>query len=186
MSSTPPRVTATSLPGVLLVNPAVHRDGRGFFVEWFNARTFADAGLPGTFVQDNHSRSTRDVLRGLHFQPGQGKLVHVARGSVFDVAVDVRVGSPGYGRWVGVTLDDRAMNAVWIPPGFAHGFCVLSDEADVVYKCTEVYDREAERGVVWNDPVLAIDWPLRAPRISERDRLLPHLAAAQGLPRFAG
>jgi len=161
-------------------------DPRGFFVETFNARTFADAKLPAEFVQDNHSRSTRGVLRGLHFQnrTPQGKLVRPLRGRIFDVAVDVRTGSPTFGRWMGVTLADTDMQALWIPPGFAHGFCTLSDEADVLYKCTGLYDRDDESGVRWDDPALQIMWPIRDPLLSERDRALPGLADRTDLPRF--
>lgn len=171
---------------MLVVRPAVHRDDRGFFLELFNEPRFAATALPVAFVQDNHSRSVEGVLRGLHYQrtAAQGKLVRVTRGRIFDVAVDVRVGSPTFGSWVGIVLDDEALEALWIPPGFAHGFCALSPVVDVVYKCTAVYDPTDEFGVVWNDPDIAIDWPVKEPRLSDRDRALPLLDGHAYLPRF--
>lgn len=170
-----------------MVQLVAFRDERGLFVETFNASAFAAAGLPDTFVQDNHSRSTRGVLRGLHFQRRipQGKLVKPLRGRIFDVAVDVRVGSPHFGQWVGVVLDADAMNALWIPPGFAHGFCALSAEVDVVYKCTGPYDATDESGIVWNDPTVAINWPLASPVVSARDGALSTLRAHSDLPKFS-
>lgn len=179
-------VSETPVHGVLLVTLTPYRDDRGFFVEAFNDATFAAAGLPVSFVQDNHSRSRRGVLRGLHFQGQQGKLVRVVRGSIYDVAADIRPGSPTYGRWTGVRLDDEAMKALWIPPGCAHGFCTLSDEADVVYKCTELYDSQRERGIAWDDPTFRIEWPVRSPVVSERDRALPRLTDLGNLPLHAG
>lgn len=186
--SAPIGVIETELPEVLLLQLVAFRDERGLFVETFNASSFAAAGLPDTFVQDNHSHSTRGVLRGLHFQRRvpQGKLVKPFRGRIFDVAVDVRIGSPHFGRWVGVVLDADAMNALWIPPGFAHGFCALSDEVDVVYKCTGPYDATDESGIIWNDPAVAIDWPVASPIVSARDRALPELRAHSDLPAFDG
>jgi dTDP-4-dehydrorhamnose 3,5-epimerase len=171
-------VKRTSLPEVLLLTPRVFEDGRGFFVEAFNVERYASMGLPTSFVQDNHSRSTRNVLRGLHYQLDrpQGKLVRVIRGSVFDVAVDIRRGSPTFGQWAGVVLDDVACQSVWIPPGYAHGFCALSDVADVVYKCTDYYHPPSERGIRWDDPLLAIAWPVAKPIVSDKDDKYPALS----------
>jgi dTDP-4-dehydrorhamnose 3,5-epimerase len=180
-------IRETRLPGVLLVTHAVFRDDRGFFLESFNEAAFADAGLEARFVQDNHSRSARGVLRGLHYQlrHPQGKLVRVVRGTIFDVAADVRRGSPTFGQWVGVTLDDRELSSLWIPPGFAHGFCALSDEVDVVYKCTDFYSPHDERGVLWNDPLLGIKWPVDNPIINLKDRSYPPiLEDSPDLPSF--
>lgn len=164
-------VRKTSLDGVLIVEPKVFGDERGFFTETFNVRALEGSGIPEVFVQDNHSRSARGVLRGLHYQlqSPQGKLVHVARGSIFDVAVDIRVGSPQFGKWFGTELDDRNLSSMWIPPGFAHGFCVLSDTADVIYKCTTLYDAHDDRGVKWDDPLIGIEWPLKDPTVSAKD-----------------
>ena len=186
-------VRETSLPGVLVVEPAVHGDARGFFVERFHAPRYAEAGIAGPFVQDNHSRSRGGTLRGLHFQRRhpQGKLVSVARGAIWDVAADVRPASPTFGQWVGVELTDATARQLWVPPGFAHGFCVLSEAADVLYSCTEVYRPDDEGGVAWDDPDLGVDWPLDAlgafdgaPVLSDRDRALPRLAelGPDGLP----
>jgi dTDP-4-dehydrorhamnose 3,5-epimerase len=166
-------VTTTAIPGVLLLEPKVFGDSRGFFFESFNQRVF-EAAIGGTahFVQDNHSRSERGVLRGLHYQVAhpQGKLVRVVAGAVFDVAVDIRSGSPTFGRWVGVELTADNKRQLWIPPGLAHGFLVLSDTADFLYKTTDFYSPADERCIVWNDPVLAIRWPLaESPRLSDRD-----------------
>jgi dTDP-4-dehydrorhamnose 3,5-epimerase len=176
------RVEPTALPEVLVLEPRVHRDPRGFFLESYHARRFVEAaGLEAAFVQDNHSRSTAGVLRGLHYQleRPQGKLVRVVSGAIFDVAVDVRRGSPRFGRWVGVRLDDRDHRQLWVPPGFAHGFLVLSPKVDVVYKTTEYYAPETERCVRYDDPDIGIEWPLAgAPVLSERDRAAPPLAAA--------
>ena len=171
------KVERTALPGVLLLEPRVFHDDRGFFYESFNADVFArlaDEGLPTSFVQDNHSRSTQRVLRGLHYQlhRPQAKLVTCVRGTIFDVAVDIRIGSPTFGRWTGVTLDGEAPRYVWIPAGFAHGFCVLSPIADVIYKCTELYVGEDEHGVLWSDERIGITWPVIDPIISPKDRQL--------------
>jgi dTDP-4-dehydrorhamnose 3,5-epimerase len=165
------KVTRTSLDGVLLVEPRIFGDERGFFLETFNARALAGTGIPESFVQDNHSRSTRGVLRGLHYQlhSPQGKLVHCARGSILDVAVDIRIGSPRFGEWYATELNDENLRSLWIPPGFAHGFCVLSDVADVIYKCTAVYDAADDRGVAWNDPRIGIKWPVDNPTVSSKD-----------------
>jgi dTDP-4-dehydrorhamnose 3,5-epimerase len=172
-------VTTTKLPGVLLIEPDVHGDERGFFVETFQARRYLDAaGIEAHFVQDNHSRSRRGVLRGLHLQrtQPQGKLVRVSRGEVFDVVADVDPQSSTFGQWVGALLSDRNHHQLWIPPGYAHGYLILSDLADCEYKCTDYYHPESEAGVVWNDPDLRIDWPLDNPTLSAKDRALPTLA----------
>lgn len=176
-------VEPLALPGVKLLRPRVHGDARGFFLESFNARDFAAAGLPTDWAQDNHSRSTAGVLRGLHYQLAnpQGKLVRVARGRVFDVAVDIRRGSPHFGRWVGAELTDSGAEMLYVPPGFAHGFLVLSDVADFLYKCTTLWDQPSDRGIRWNDPAIGIDWPLGglAVQLSARDAALPLLAEAE-------
>lgn len=180
------KVTATELPGVLLVEPKVRGDSRGFFLETFQAERYQAAGIRGLFVQDNLSRSARGTLRGLHFQEprAQGKLVQVLRGAVWDVALDVRRGSPHFGAWVGVELSEENRRQLWIPPGFAHGFCVISDAADFFYKCTEVYAPEYERTVRWDDPALGIDWPIQSPILSAKDRSAPTLAEATELPVY--
>ena len=180
------KVTPTELPEVLLVEPKVFGDARGFFYEGYQAERYAAAGIPGPFVQDNLSRSARGTLRGLHFQEpkGQGKLVQVLRGRVFDVAVDVRTGSPRFGRWVGVELAEEPLCQLWIPPGFAHGFCVLSESADFFYRCTELYAPAAERAIAWNDPRIGIRWPIEQPLLSAKDAAAPLLDAAPVLPRI--
>jgi dTDP-4-dehydrorhamnose 3,5-epimerase len=165
-------VTRTAIPDVLVIEPKVFGDARGFFLESWNARSFAAAGLPAAFVQDNHSRSPRGVLRGLHYQivQPQGKLVRVVAGEVFDVAVDVRRASPTFGHWVGERLSADNKRMFWIPPGFGHGFLVLSEAADFLYKTTDYYAPEHERVIAWNDPDLAIAWPLEGPpTVSARD-----------------
>jgi dTDP-4-dehydrorhamnose 3,5-epimerase len=161
------------LAGLKLVRPRVFADERGFLLEGYNARRYADHGIGCAFVQDNHSRSKRGILRGLHYQdlPGQAKLVRAAQGAIFDVAVDIRPDSPTFGEWEGVTLDDRSHHQLFIPVGFAHGFCVTSDSADVVYKVSSYYDPEAERGLAYDDPDLGIEWPVPSPLVSERDRV---------------
>jgi dTDP-4-dehydrorhamnose 3,5-epimerase len=177
----------TDLPDVVIVTPQVFRDDRGFLLESFNLRAFSDAGIPTDFVQNNHSRSVQGVLRGLHYQlqAPQGKLVRCVRGSIFDVAVDIRVGSPTFGKWVGAVLDDVSLEMIWIPPGFAHGFCATSNVADVDYKCTEFYAPSSERGLAWNDPSIGITWPLKSPRLSAKDASYPTLASASAyLPRY--
>ena len=165
---------ATPLNGVYLLTPAVHGDERGFFIESWNAQVFRDAGFDLTFVQDNHSRSKGGILRGLHYQTRhtQGKLVRATVGSVFDVAVDLRRDSPTLGQWYGTTLDATRHQMLWIPPGFAHGFYVTSEFAEFQYKCTDRYDPESEISIAWNDPDLAIEWPLidgEAPSLSAKD-----------------
>jgi dTDP-4-dehydrorhamnose 3,5-epimerase len=173
----------TAIPEVLVIEPKVFGDARGFFFESFNQQAFSAAtGVNAQFVQDNHSRSTKGVLRGLHYQlhQPQGKLVRVVRGSVFDVAVDVRRSSPYFGRWVGYELSEENQRQLWVPPGFAHGFVVLSDTADFLYKTTEYYAPQHERSILWNDPALAIDWHFSGtPKLSEKDRVGPSLAEAE-------
>ena len=174
------KLSATSIADVLIVEPRVFGDSRGFFFESFNQRDFNVAtGTNFNFVQDNHSRSERGVLRGLHYQMGkpQGKLVRVVRGSVFDVAVDIRATSPTFGQWMGLELNEHDNRQLWVPPGLAHGFLVLSDSADFVYKTTDYYAPELERCIAWNDPDLAIDWPLGAdlPILSSKDVAAPNL-----------
>ena len=171
-------VTQTPLPGVVIVEPRVFDDERGFFMESFNARDFADAGLPTTFVQDNHSRSTRGVLRGLHYQypTWQGKLVRALVGEIFDVAVDIRRGSPHFGEWFGLTLSAENRKQLYVPPGFAHGFCVLSDVSEMAYKCTSLYVHTDDAAVLWNDPNIGIEWPIKDPILSEKDAAAPALA----------
>jgi dTDP-4-dehydrorhamnose 3,5-epimerase len=172
------QVIPTDLPGVLLIEPTVFGDARGFFLESYHAQRYAEAGIPDHFVQDNHSRSQRGVLRGLHYQltHPQGKLVWVMRGEVFDVAVDIRRGSPTFGRWVGIVLSADNHRQLYIPPGFAHGFCVLSEIVDFFYKCTDFYHPEDEGGVLWCDPDLGINWPITTPVLSEKDQRYPRLA----------
>ena len=167
------RIEETSLPGVLLLEPKVFGDARGFFLETFRRQTFEQAGIPGEFVQDNLSQSCRGTLRGLHYQirNPQGKLVQVFAGEIFDVAVDLRKNSPTFGRWTGATLSGDNHLQLWIPPGFAHGFCVLSESALMFYKCTDTYHPEHERTLMWNDPGVGIDWPLNGePVLSEKDQ----------------
>ena len=180
------QVVDTGLPGVVLIEPRVHGDSRGFFLETFHVDRYAAAGVAGPFVQDNWSRSVRGTLRGLHFQEpqAQGKLVQVVAGAVYDVAVDVRRGSPTFGRWVGYELSAENKRQLWVPPGFAHGFVVLSDVADFFYKCTALYRPEAERAVIWNDPDLAIAWPIAEPLLSTKDAAAPRLADAPVLPSY--
>jgi dTDP-4-dehydrorhamnose 3,5-epimerase len=172
------RVTPTELPGVVIIEPRLFGDSRGSFWESWHQGRYRDLGLPEMFVQDNVSKSTRGVLRGLHFQEpkAQGKLVSVLEGEVFDVAVDIRTGSPTFGKSVVMILSGENRHQAYIPPGFAHGFCVTSESAIFVYKCTELYAPEAERGIIWNDPDLAIRWPFEAPTLSEKDARYARLA----------
>ena len=179
------KVTPTELPEVLLIEPKVHGDSRGFFAEMFQARRYTEAGVPGPFVQDNLSRSVRGTLRGLHFQEPkpQGKLVQVLRGTVWDVAVDVRRGSPRFGRWVAMELSESAPRQLWIPPGFAHGFLVLSDAAEFLYKTTDYWYPEFERTLLWSDPALGVAWPLGdAPTVAAQDAAGRPLAVAEVYP----
>jgi dTDP-4-dehydrorhamnose 3,5-epimerase len=182
------KVEPTAIPGVLIIEPKVFGDARGFFKETYFTQRYVDAGVPGTFVQDNLSKSSKGVLRGLHLQHphGQGKLVQVVLGEVFDVAVDVRVGSPTFGKWVGVTLSADNHRQFWIPPGFAHGFCVTSDEALFSYKCTDGYHPECELGVLWSDPEVGIAWPIAEPSLSDKDKAYPRLSEIpeDTLPRY--
>jgi dTDP-4-dehydrorhamnose 3,5-epimerase len=181
------RVTPTDLPGVIVIAPDVHRDGRGFFLESYHAARYREHGIEGPFVQDNHSRSVARTLRGLHLQlqRPQGKLVRVIEGEIFDVAVDVRIGSPTFGRWTGVSLTAETFEQVYVPPGFAHGFCVLSPIAQVEYKCTDLYDPASEVGIAWNDPAIGIRWPIDDPLLSARDQGHPTLATLMArLPKL--
>ena len=179
------KATPTALPDVVLLEPTVFRDERGYFFESFNQRVFVDAvGAHATFVQDNHSRSTRGVLRGLHYQlppHAQGKLVRVTQGSVFDVAVDIRRSSPTFGRWAGAELTAENFRQLWIPPGFAHGFLVLSESADFLYKTTDVWVKASDRGVRWDDADIGIDWPLAGgpPIVAAKDCVAPGLHEAE-------
>ena len=168
---------ATSLPGMVVVEPEVNHDGRGFLVETFRAEWLAGLGIHEEWVQDNHSRSTRGVVRGMHFSVGggQAKLVRCARGAIMDVAVDIRRGSPTYGRWDAVRLDDVALRMVYLPAGFAHGFLVVSDVAAVIYKCSSYYDPKLERGFAWDDPDVGVRWPEIDVEVSERDATAPRL-----------
>lgn len=165
------KVIRTALPGVLILEPRVFRDSRGFFLESYNERTMAEAGIQERFVQDNHSFSTRNVIRGLHYQVrAQGKLVRAVMGEILDVIVDLRRSSPTFGVWNGVSLSEANQQMLWIPPGFAHGFRVLTEGAHVLYKATDFYDPEAERTIAWNDPMLNIDWQLTTPpTVSAKD-----------------
>lgn len=174
-------VIETKLPGVLIIEPQVFGDGRGFFEETWQQLKYEQAGINGPFVQDNMSFSTRGVLRGLHYQKphSQGKLVSVVQGEVFDVAVDIRIGSPTFGQWTGVMLSGDNHRQFWIPDGFAHGFCVVSDTAYYTYKCTEFYTPCAEHGILWNDPDIGIDWPLQDVILSEKDKVYPRLQAVK-------
>ena len=167
----------THLKGVRLIVPRVFNDDRGFFLETFNAAVFEENGLPVNFVQDNHSRSSRGVLRGLHYQhpTWQGKLVRVVTGEIFDVAVDIRRESPTFGQWYGVILNEENKHQLYIPPGYAHGFCVLGDTVDVTYKCTSLYTPAEDAGIRWDDPDIGIDWPISDPLVSEKDRNAPLL-----------
>ena len=177
----------TELPEVIVVVPDVHRDARGFFVETYQAEKFRAAGISGPFVQDNHSLSVRGTVRGLHLQvrPPQAKLVRVIEGAIYDVAVDLRVGSPTFGKWVGVELSAENFRLCYVPAGFAHGFSVSTEVAQVEYKCTDLYDPNGEIGIAWDDADLAIRWPAERPILSDKDRSLPRLAAVRdSLPRY--
>ena len=181
------RVNPTGLPGVLVIEPDVHRDGRGFFLETYHADKYRAAGIDGPFLQDNHSNSAFGTVRGLHLQLRhvQGKLIRAIEGEIFDVAVDVRVGSPTFGQWVGMTLSADNFRQIYVPPGFAHGFCVNTPVAQIEYKCTDVYDPASELGVLWNDPAIGIKWPVDHPVLSARDRQNRPLAELiDVLPRF--
>jgi len=171
------RIVPTELATVVIVEPQLYADGRGFLFESYHAARYAEAGLPGRFVQDNHSCSVRGTIRGLHYQleHPQGKLVRVIRGAAYDVAVDVRRGSPTFGRWVGIELSAENKRQLYVPPGFAHGFCVMAELSEVEYKCTDYYAPSDQHGVAWNDPLLGIPWPVREPVLSDKDRRYPPL-----------
>ncbi len=172
------KVLETPLAGLLIVEPKVFGDDRGFFIETWSRKRYQEMGIDVDFVQDNLSFSRRGVLRGLHMQnpQPQGKLVYVLQGEVFDVAVDVRRGSPTFGRWHGITLSGENKRQFWVPPGFAHGFCVTSETALFAYKCTDLYAPQYEMSIRWDDPTLAINWPVTTPQVAEKDRLAPLLA----------
>lgn len=176
------RVLPTSLAGPILIEPQLFEDERGFFMETYNRRIYADSGVAVDFVQDNHSRSGQGVIRGLHFQvaPAQPKLVYVTHGRVFDAVVDIRPGSPTFGRYEAFELDDTRHLQLYIPPGFAHGYCALSEVVDFCYKVGTYYDPTAERGIAWNDPAIGIPWPVDDARLSGRDRANPRLAEIVG------
>jgi dTDP-4-dehydrorhamnose 3,5-epimerase len=184
------KTTPTKLPEILLIEPDVRRDDRGFFVEAFHAERYAQAGVAGPFLQDNHSRSRHRTLRGLHAQLArpQGKLIRVSAGEIFDVAVDIRRGSASFGQHVGVVLSAHGFEQLWIPEGFAHGFCVLSEFAEIQYKCTDFYDPTSELTIAWDDPQLGIRWPVETPLLSEKDRKGVRLADCppERLPPYPG
>ena len=184
------KITSMSLPEVLLIEPKRLGDARGYFLETWHQERYASAGIKLGFVQDNLSRSAQGILRGLHLQHpnDQGKLVYVLAGEVFDVAVDVRVGSPNFGKWTGTLLSSEDHRQLWIPPGFAHGFCVTSETAMFAYKCTALYSAADELGMMWNDPAVAIAWPVVEPQLSAKDKALPRLADIDParLPRYQG
>ena len=171
------KVSPTKLPDVLVIELATYQDARGYFMETYQQQRYADAGIVGHFCQDNLSFSVRNTLRGLHFQSpqAQAKLVQVIAGAIFDVAVDVRVGSPTFGQWDGVTLSRANKRQVYVPQGFAHGFCVLSESAHVAYKCSDYYNPKDEGGILWSDPAVAIDWPVKNPTLSDKDQQYPCL-----------
>ncbi|MBI3299350.1 MAG: dTDP-4-dehydrorhamnose 3,5-epimerase [Elusimicrobia bacterium] len=180
------KVHPTTLPGVLIVEPSVHRDPRGYFFESWHAKKGGALGLPDVFVQDNESLSARGTVRGLHAQLAkpQGKLVRIIEGTVLDVAVDIRRGSPTFGRWVAAELSGENFRQLYIPPGFAHGFSVLSETARMAYKCTDFYDPADEIGILWSDPALGIDWRVTEPTLSKKDAVYPTLALAPALPVY--
>lgn len=172
------RFIEAGLPGIIVIEPDVFEDSRGYFLETYHAKKYADAGISGPFMQDNFSRSVRGTLRGLHYQRShpQGKLVSVVEGVVFDVAVDIRPGSPGFGKWFGMELSAENKRQLYIPAGFAHGFCVLSEVAAFTYKCTDVYVPQDEGGILWNDPAIGIPWPVAVPLLSGKDQAYKCLA----------
>jgi dTDP-4-dehydrorhamnose 3,5-epimerase len=181
------KVTPTDLPGVLIIEPRVFQDARGFFLETFSASRYEQVGALGPFVQDNHSRSLKGTVRGLHLQvtKPQGKLMRAVSGSMLDVAVDVRVGSATFGRWTSALLSGENFRQLYVPPGFAHGFAVVSDVVDVEYKCTDYYDPQDELTVMWNDPAIGIEWPVQAPVLSSRDqKARPLVELMDRLPRY--
>ena len=170
----------TRLEGPLLLAPTIHRDSRGFFIESYRREILAERGIEDDWVQDNHSRSSRGIVRGMHFQPGMAKLIRCARGEIVDVLVDIRKGSPTFGEWEAFTLDDENLRCLYCPDGFAHGFCVTSEVADVIYKCSAYYDPSAERGIAYSDPEIAIEWPDVELIPSERDANAPRLSEVEG------
>jgi len=180
------KISATAIPDVLVFEPVVHGDERGFFMETWRRSWFEELGIASEFVQDNHSKSSQGILRGLHYQVNrpQGKLVRVIEGEVYDVAVDLRQSSPTFGRWIGVTLSAQNRHQLWVPPGFAHGFYVTGDTAQVIYKCTDYFSPADDRSLFWNDKSVGIDWPLvnGEPRLSEKDRNAPLLKDAELFP----
>ncbi len=182
------RFIETSLPGVFVIEPQVFNDDRGFFLETFHHEKYAEGGITRAFVQDNHSHSQRKTLRGLHYQleHAQGKLVYAVSGEIYDVAVDIRKGSPFFGQWVGVHLSSENKHQIYVPEGFAHGFYVLSETADVIYKCTDVYFPEDEGGIFWADPEIGIQWPIEDPILSEKDGIYSRLSevAEDRLPTY--
>jgi dTDP-4-dehydrorhamnose 3,5-epimerase len=181
------RFLETELKGIILIEPDVFQDARGYFLETYHAKKYAQGGIPGPFVQDNLSRSVRGTLRGLHYQlrNAQGKLVMVSEGTVFDVAVDIRKGSPTFGKWLGVELSSENKRQLYIPPGFAHGFCVLSETASFYYKCTDFYSSQDERGIIWNDRTIGISWPVTQPLLSPKDQAYKSLTdMAAELPSY--
>ncbi|HEY6084788.1 MAG TPA: dTDP-4-dehydrorhamnose 3,5-epimerase [Nitrospira sp.] len=181
------RVTTTDILDVLVIEPEVFRDSRGFFVETYHAKRYEEVGIREQFVQDNYSRSMRGTLRGLHFQEprAQGKLVMATEGVVYDVVVDIRRGSPSFGTWYGVELSGENLLQIYVPPGCAHGFCVMSETADFLYKCTDFYSPKDERGILWNDPALKIAWPVSAPILSGKDQAFRTLAQMEAeLPLY--
>jgi dTDP-4-dehydrorhamnose 3,5-epimerase len=171
------KYTKTDLSGVLLIEPRVFKDSRGFFMETFHQKKYAEAGIDHAFIQDNYSHSTRGTLRGLHYQleHPQAKLVYVIKGEIYDVAVDIRRGSPGFGKWTGQYLSCKNRRQIFVPEGFAHGFCVISETADVLYKTTDLYKPDDEYGVLWSDPTIGIDWPVEIPIVSDKDKQFPGL-----------
>lgn len=175
------KISDTKLPGVLILEPTVYRDARGWFMETFNAETFREHALPDVFAQDNHSSSRGGVVRGLHYQlhEPQGKLVRCSRGAIRDVAVDIRRGSPTFGQWTAAELTDENRLMMWIPARFAHGFAVLSEAAEVIYKCTTLWHAESDRSILWNDPDIGIDWGVSSPQISEKDAAGKRLREAE-------
>ena len=179
----------TSLPGVWELQPKVLRDARGFFLETYNQKKFSELGIPDVFVQDNHSRSAKGTLRGLHYQLryAQAKLCRVVEGEALDVAVDIRLGSPTFGKWTSMLLSAERQNQIFIPQGFAHGFVALTDTVQFLYKCSDFYDPSGEYGIIWNDPGLAISWGVANPLVSEKDAMYPTLAAMprEFLPRYS-
>jgi len=181
-------IKETNIPGVLILEPKVFTDDRGYFLETWNSMRYEQAGIPGPFVQDNISFSTKGILRGLHFQypQSQGKLIQVLLGEVMDIVVDIRVGSPTYGQWISEVLSESNHRQMYIPPGFAHGYCVTSEAAIFSYKCTDFYNPATEHGIIWNDPDIGIEWPTAQPVLSKKDAIYPRLKEFQpeNLPQF--